>query len=33
MMDQEKLQKVRVFAYAAGAVIFVLAVAWKFILR
>jgi hypothetical protein len=33
MIDHEKFQKGRGWAYAAGAMIFVIAVTWKFLLR
>jgi hypothetical protein len=33
MIDHEKLQKGRAWAYAVGIVIFVVAVAWKYLAR
>jgi hypothetical protein len=33
MMDHEKLQKGRLWAYAVGIVLFVAVVAWKFVAR
>jgi hypothetical protein len=33
MMDHEKLQKGRVWGYAAGLVLFVVVVAWRFVVR
>jgi hypothetical protein len=33
MIDKEKLQKGRAWGYLAGAVLFVIVVAWKFVLR
>jgi hypothetical protein len=33
MQDHEKFQKARGWAYAAGAVIFVVMVAWRFLVR
>ena len=33
MMDQEKLQKGRGWAYAVGVVIFLAVVMWKFVAR
>jgi hypothetical protein len=33
MIDQEKLQKGRAWAYAVGIVVFVAVVAWKFVIH
>jgi hypothetical protein len=33
MIDKEKLQKGRAWAYLAGLVVFVLVAAWKFVVR
>jgi hypothetical protein len=33
MIDQEKFQKARGWAYLIGTVIFVVAVAWRFVIR
>jgi hypothetical protein len=33
MMDQEKLQKGRAWAYVAGIVLVLIVVAWKFVTR
>jgi hypothetical protein len=33
MIDQEKLQKGRGWAYAVGVVVFVAVVVWKFVIR
>jgi len=33
MIDQEKLQKGRIWGYAVGTVVFVAVVVWKFVIR